>query len=206
MASTFLLNMIKQVKSLAEAGLVYNDNNYDTERYEELRRISLEMMSVISQKEVEVLESFFLPVNDYPTPKVDVRALILNGKREILMVKEQVDGKWTIPGGWSEIGLTASESIIKEVKEETGFIVKPTRLLAVFDKKCHPHPPEAYYLYKIIFYCEIEDGEVAPNFDIQEVGWYALNELPELSTDRIVESQLKLLIDLEEKGGDVYFD
>lgn len=206
MSSTFLLNMIKQVKSLAEAGLVYNVENYDAERYEEMRNIALEMMSVLSQKKVEVLEDFFLPVEDYPTPKVDVRALILNEKKEILMVKEQIDGKWTIPGGWAEIGMTASESIVKEVREEAGFAVRPVRLLAVLDKKCHPHPPEAYYLYKIVFYCEIRDGDFDPNFDIQAVDWFPLNALPELSTDRILESQLQLLCDLMEKENGVYFD
>jgi len=206
MSSTFLLNMIKQVKSIAEAGLVYNAENYDAERYEELRQIALEMMSVLSQKEVEVLEDFFLPVEDYPTPKVDVRGLILNEKKEILMVKEQIDGKWTIPGGWAEIGMTASESIVKEVREETGFAVRPMRLLAVLDKKCHPHPPEAYYLYKMVFYCEIQDGDFDPNFDIQAVDWFPLNALPELSIDRILESQLKLFCDLASKEKAVYFD
>ena len=206
MSSTFLLNMIKQVKSLAEAGLVYNTENYDAERYEELRQIALEMMSVLSQKDVEVFQNFFLPVEDYPTPKVDVRGLILNKKKEILMVKEQIDGKWTIPGGWAEIGMTASESIVKEVREEAGFTVRAVRLLAVLDKKCHPHPPEAYYLYKMVFYCEIQDGDFDPNFDIQAVDWFPLNALPELSTDRILESQLQLLCNLVEKETGVYFD
>ncbi|MGB3774341.1 MAG: NUDIX hydrolase [Leeuwenhoekiella sp.] len=206
MENTFLLNLIKQVKSLAEAGLVFNKENYDAERYEELRKISLEMMSVISQHPVEVFDNFYMPVNDYPTPKVDVRAFILNEKKEVLMVKENVDGKWTIPGGWAEIGLTPSESIIKEVREETGFIVNTSRILAIFDKKCHPHPPDTHYLYKIVFYCEIQSGEVDPNFDIQGVDWFSLHKLPELSTDRILESQLQLLCNLAEKGGDVYFD
>ncbi|HEA30603.1 MAG TPA: NUDIX domain-containing protein [Leeuwenhoekiella sp.] len=206
MSTTFLLNMIKQVKSLAEAGLVYNSENYDAERYEELRRIALEMMSVLSQQPVETLDDFFLPVNDYPTPKVDVRALILNEKKEILMVKEQIDGKWTIPGGWAEIGLTPAESIVKEVREEAGFSVRPVRLLAVLDKKCHPHPPEAHYLYKMIFYCEIQKGTIDPNFDIQGVDWFPLDSLPELSTDRILESQLQLLCDLASKEKAVYFD
>ena len=185
-----LLNMIKHVKSLAEAGLVYNNKNYDAERYEELRSIALEMMSVLSQTAVEALDDFFLPVEDYPTPKVDVRALILNEKREILMVKEQVDGRWTIPGGWAEIGLTPTESIVKEVREEAGFAVRPLRLLAVIDKKCHPHPPEVHYIYKLIFHCEIQDGNINPNFDIQGVDWFSLNALPELSKDRILEKSV----------------
>ena len=42
---------------------------------------------------------------------------------------------------------TLSEAAVKEVKEETGPDVKPDKLLAILDKRCHPHPPEADYVY-----------------------------------------------------------
>ena len=80
--SANLLNQIKKIKSLAEAGLVYNQENYDAERYEELRAISLEMMSILTDVKVEQLQDFFVPETDYPTPKVDVRGLILNENKQ----------------------------------------------------------------------------------------------------------------------------
>jgi ADP-ribose pyrophosphatase YjhB (NUDIX family) len=51
------------------------------------------------------------------------------------------DGKWSLPGGWADVGYTPKEVIIKEFKEETGIDIIPERLLAVFDKRKHPHPP-----------------------------------------------------------------
>ena len=114
------LNLIKRIKSLADAGLVYSENKYDEERYTELREISLELLSDISSQEIESLRSFIKPEKDYPTPKVDIRAFALNELKQILLVKESYDGKWALPGGWGDIGYTPSEVAIKEIKEETG--------------------------------------------------------------------------------------
>ena len=197
--SANLLNQIKKIKSLAEAGLVFNKENYDAERYEELRAISLEMMSILADVKVEQLSDFFLPEADYPTPKVDVRGLIINEKSEVLLVKETVDGKWTLPGGWADIGLTPKENVLKEIEEETGFKAEVKRLLAVLDKREYPHPPQTHYVYKLCFLCEITEGSFDPNFDIGEVDWFDINNLPELSPDRILKEQLQTLYDLAQK-------
>ena len=86
-----LLNAVKQIKALAEAGLVYNSQNYDAERYEEMRTVSLEMMSILSNLSVKQFTDFYLPEIDYPTAKVDVRALITNDHNQVLLVKETLD-------------------------------------------------------------------------------------------------------------------
>ncbi|PHR96403.1 MAG: ADP-ribose pyrophosphatase [Leeuwenhoekiella sp.] len=204
--SANLLNQINKIKSLAEAGLVFNKENYDAERYEELRAISLEMMSILADVKVEQLSNFFLPETDYPTPKVDVRGLILNEKNEVLLVKETVDGKWTLPGGWADIGLTPKENVLKEIEEETGFKAEVRRLLAVLDKREYPHPPQTHYVYKLCFLCEITEGSFDPNFDIGEVNWFDINNLPELSRDRILKEQLLNLVTIAEQDKIVYFD
>lgn len=201
-----LLNSVKKIKSLAEAGLVYNQENYDAERYEELRAISLEMMSVLSDLPVEQFQNFFMPEADYPTPKVDVRGLILNDSGKILLVKETIDNKWTLPGGWADIGITPKENILKEIEEETGFKAEVKRLLAVIDKRNYPHPPQSHYVYKLCFLCEIIEGGISPNFDIGEVGWFDLNDLPKLSVDRILEEQLVNLYEIATSDKEVHLD
>ncbi|MEP5430172.1 MAG: NUDIX hydrolase N-terminal domain-containing protein, partial [Flavobacteriaceae bacterium] len=95
------LNLIKRIKAISETGLVYTTDAYSRERYEEIKHISLKLMAYMADSPMEVLQDFFMPVKDYPTPKVDVRGFVLNDKNEILMAKESVDGKWTIPGGWA---------------------------------------------------------------------------------------------------------
>ena len=200
------LTHFKRLKALADTGLVYAKEPYDLERYEEIKEISLQLMADLTETPIEKVKSFYGPQEDYPTPKVDVRGLVFNAEKEVLLVKEKIDGKWTIPGGWADVGYTASEVAVKEVKEETGLDIKVDRLLAVYDKKCHPHPPQAYYVYKIVFLGVVTGGVVAEAHDILDVGFFRMDQLPELSEDRILESQLTELVELVGTEGKVIFD
>lgn len=190
------LNTFKKIKALAETGLVYAQNGYEIERNQELVDLSKELMAAIANKPVEAFDTYYLPPKEYPTPKVDVRALILNERNEILMAKEKMDGRWSIPGGWADIGHSPSEVVVKEVEEETGLAAKVNRLLAIYDKRCHPHPPQPWYVYKIMFLCEVTGGELRGSFDIEAADWFAIDSLPPLSEDRILASQIQELFHL----------
>lgn len=190
------LNTIKRIKALAETGLVYAQNGYEIERNQELIDLSKELMAAIVNQPIETIDRFYLPPKEYPTPKVDVRGFILNEKDEILMAKEVMDGKWTIPGGWADIGFTPAEIAVKEVEEETGIQSEVVRLLAVYDKRCHNHPASPFYVYKIVFLCRMTGGELRGAFDIEDSGWFKLDSLPVLSEDRIVQSQMEELFQL----------
>lgn len=187
------LNVIKKIKALSETGLVYAQNGYEIERNQELINLSKELMASMAKQPIKKLDSFYMPPIDYPTPKVDVRGFILNERGEVLMAKEKVDGGWTIPGGWADVGYTPAEIAVKEVEEETGIIVEAVRLLAVYDKRCHAHPPSPLYVYKLVFLCRMKGGELRGNFDIEDAGWFKIDELPSLSEDRIVKSQIEEL-------------
>ena len=188
-----LLEIAKQLKALSETGLVYQDNPFDRERYSQIRGLSLKIMANLTGDNVESVGSFFADVKDYPTPKVDVRGFVLNERGEILMVRESIDGKWTIPGGWADIGFTPSQMVVKEVREESGIEVSVERLLAVYDKSCHLHPPSPWYIYKMVFLCRVTGGDLNPGFDILDAGWFNVKELPELSTERIMAEQIEEL-------------
>jgi hypothetical protein len=53
------LELIKRLKALADTGLVYAQDDYDRERYEELREISLKLLSHVSKQQLSVLNDFF---------------------------------------------------------------------------------------------------------------------------------------------------
>lgn len=201
------LELIKRIKSLSDTGLIYAQNEYEKERYEELRSISLKLLGIVSNESFSALNDFFMPNKDYPTPKVDIRGLALNKAKEILLVKEKLDGKWSLPGGWGDIGFSPSEVIKKEILEETGLSSRVLRLLAIYDKKCHPHPPQPFYVYKLVFLCEILHGEINTSFDIEEACYFNIKSLPELSEDRILKSQIKQIYQKTVNGDQtVYFD
>jgi len=207
MVNTAFLNEIKRLTALADTGLLYCKNEYDKERYLELREISFRLLNEFGGLPLEDLKFTFPMVKDYPTAKVDIRGLAVSDDQKILLVKESIDGKWSLPGGWADVGHSPKETIVKEFKEETGLDVVPERLLAVFDKKMHPHPPQPFYVYKMVFYCKQISTQITKGFDVLDVNYFALDDLPELSEDRILESQIKIAASKIFAGEvDVYVD
>ena len=189
-----LLDQIKRLKALADTGLLYCTNDYDRERYTELHEISIDLMSQISGNTTGTLNAMFAPVTEYPTVKTDVRALVLSpDKKQVLLARETADGKWSLPGGWADVGQTPREVAIKEVKEETGIDVVPKALLAVFDKRMHPHPPQPFYVYKMVILCEAKSTQLTKGFDVLDAQYFGIDALPELSEDRILKSQIDLV-------------
>jgi ADP-ribose pyrophosphatase YjhB (NUDIX family) len=202
-----ILDDIKRLKSLADIGRLYCKDEYDKERYLELQQISWSLLSELSETSLEDVKHIFPPATDYPTAKVDIRGLMISADKKVLLVKESADGKWSLPGGWADIGYSPKETIVKEFKEETGLDIIPERLLAVFDKKMHAHPPQPFYVFKMVFYCKPVTTEICKGFDVLDVQYFAIDDLPELSQDRILESQIGLLATkVFENDHEVYVD
>jgi ADP-ribose pyrophosphatase YjhB (NUDIX family) len=188
-----LATLAKRIRSIAEVGLLYSTDEYNKDRYTELRQISTELFSQLSGETTTTIDNFFRKNEDYPTVKVDIRGILLDNDKKVLLVKEQADNKWSLPGGWADIGYSAKEVIAKEFKEETGLEVIPKKLLAVFDKKMHPHPVQPFYTYKMVFYCEALSTTLIKGFDVNDVAYFSLDNLPPLSEDRILKSQIDML-------------
>lgn len=187
-------DFLKRVQALAKTGIIYSDNPYDLDRYTEINKLCLEMLANISNYSIGKIENLLMDDMTYPTPKVDVRGVVFKDNK-ILMVQEEIDSCWSIPGGWADIGFTASETAEKEVFEESGYITKTKKLIAVFDKKNHSHPPSVYSIYKIFILCEITGGEQKNGYETKNVAFFGLNELPELSLPRITEGQIKIMFE-----------
>ncbi len=188
-----LIEIAKRMRSLAQNGIVYSQNPYDTERYEELIILSDTMASLLTGATIRQIETCYAPAKDYVTPKVDVRAVVFNEQGKLLMAQELSDGCWTPPGGWADVGYTPTEVAVKETKEETGLDVEPVRLLAVLDKRQHPHPAEPYYIYKIFILCRQTGGVLTTAHDITGCAFFGKNELPRLSMNRITPDQLEMI-------------
>jgi ADP-ribose pyrophosphatase YjhB (NUDIX family) len=192
--SPYWLEVANKLQSLAQAGLTYSKNEYDIDRYEQLRALSVEIISKHSEVDESVLKNVFAAQNGYPTPKVDVRAVIFR-EGKILLVKEKIDGKWSIPGGWADIGLSPFEIAKKEVREESGISVIPIRLLAVHDKLKHSHPPDVFHAYKLFILCFEKGGSLAPGMETLDARFFGPDELPQLSIERITEEQISLMFE-----------
>jgi ADP-ribose pyrophosphatase YjhB (NUDIX family) len=202
-----LFEEIKKLKAIADIGLLYSKNDYDKERYHEIQQIAYRLLSESTGYGMETLHASFPTAVDYPTAKVDIRGLVLSDRKEILLARESADGRWSLPGGWADVGSSPRETVIKEVKEETGLDVVAKTLLAVFDKRFHAHPPQPFYVYKIVFLCEPTTFILTKGFDVLDVKYFAIDNLPELSEDRILKSQIELVYQKALHADDkAYFD
>lgn len=203
----FFFEKIKRIQALAEIGLEYSEIPYDIERYKELHEISLQLLNQLTDVPVNKITPVIHEKNGYKTPKVDVRAVIFNNKNQILLVKELVDEKWSMPGGWCDISYSPSEVAEKESFEEAGIKVKAKRLLAIMDKQKQNMPPTFEYVYKIFLLCEKLNENISTGSETSEVKWFNEFELPELSAPRNNEKQIKMMFEfLRGERNEAYFD
>jgi ADP-ribose pyrophosphatase YjhB (NUDIX family) len=190
------LNIAKRLEAIAQAGLTFTSNDYDLERYREIQEIGHRIFHQYSQTPVEVIHDLFSRDHGYPTPKVDIRGVIFRDEK-ILMVQEKLDGLWALPGGWADIGFTPREVAVKEVREEAGLEVVPERLLAVFDKKCHSHPPSPVHVYKLFILCKETGGRLHAGMETLDAKFFRKDDLPDLSIDRNTAEQLNMMFELK---------
>ncbi len=206
MKRTFF-EQIKRIHALSEIGLEFSTIPYDRERYAEIQEICLEMLEQLTDIPVEVMRPVIQEKNGYKTPKVDVRAVVFNWEGQILLVREKVDGCWSLPGGWADVGYTPRQIAEKECFEEAGLKVKATRLLAVMDKTAQQMPPEFEYVYKLFIWCNPENTQIAVGSETSEVGWFGEFQIPELSKPRNLESQVRMMFEyLRGERAEVYLD
>ncbi|HZL08960.1 MAG TPA: NUDIX hydrolase [Prolixibacteraceae bacterium] len=202
-----LFERLKRIQSLSEIGLEYSSINYDKERYNEIQEICMEMLEQLTDVPIAKIQAVIQEKNGYKTPKVDVRAVVFNPKDQILMVQEKVDGCWSLPGGWADVGYTPRQIAEKECFEEAGLTVKAGRLLAVMDKTAQRMPPEFEYVYKFFIRCEPISDRIAIGDETTDVCWFNENELPELSKPRNLKSQIQLMFEyFRDEKKEVFLD
>ncbi len=189
------LSIAKKINSIAQSGLAFTKDKYDRERYSELLDLSIQILQNITKIEASKLEFIFNRDIGYQTPKVGVRAVVFR-EDEILLVREKMDNKWCIPGGYADVGMTPSETVITEVKEESGLDVSPIRILGLIDYNKHQRRPFPFDIYQLFMECEIVGGEAKPGLETSEVGFFKIDDLPELSERRVTKMQILQMFDL----------
>lgn len=187
-----------RIQSIAQAGLCYGENQYDQERYRELRQIAAEMLSLKTDLPVEKVYDLFCNETGYQTPKVDTRAAVFqNGK--ILLVHEN-NGTWSLPGGWCDVDQSVSSNTQKEVAEEAGLTVTPERIIAIQDWRKHNVVNFAYGVVKVFVLCKYDGiGEFSENIETTETGFFGKDELPDnLAAEKCTSDQIRMCFEAYE--------
>lgn len=184
------LEWAKELQFIAQNGLSYTEGVFDKERYERIREISAEIMSLYSDFPIEKVKDLFCNETGYQTPKIVTRAVIFKDDK-ILLVKEN-DGMWSLPGGWVDINQTIKSNIEKEVLEEAGLNVNALKIIAVQDGNKRNKPVCAYSVCKFFVLCEVVNGKFKPNNETVESGYFSVGELPFLSEERTTKEQIEM--------------
>lgn len=200
MNNTFLkepwLKWAIEIQSIAQCGLTYTKDVYDKERYEQLRNIAAEMLSYKTEIPVNKIKNLFCNEEGYQTPKLDTRAAIFKDGK-ILLVHEK-SGTWSLPGGWADVLESIESNTIKEVKEEAGLDVIAKKIIAIQDRNKHNTPLYPYGLCKVFVQCDLIGGEFIENIETTEIGYFSLDNLPNLSNEKSNFEQIEMCFKAKE--------
>ena len=189
--NTKWLEWATRLQSIAQSGLTFGENQYDLDRYQQIRDLSVEIMHEYTDVKHEKIINLFASETGYQTPKVDIRAAVFEDDK-ILMVKEKIDGKWSLPGGWADVNTSVSESVVRECQEEAGAEVKPRRVIAIHHANKQNNFVYPYTIYKIIVECDLIKYCFEENSETLGSGFFSSDNLPELSVERNNPDQINL--------------
>jgi len=112
----------------------------------------------------------------YENP-VPAAAVVVQRPGEILLCRRTIEpyaGSWTLPAGYQEVDESIETTAVREVREETGLVVRLTGLLDVLTTDDDPRKPAILVVYE----AEEVEGELLPGSDADEVAFHALDALP----------------------------
>jgi ADP-ribose pyrophosphatase YjhB (NUDIX family) len=178
------LRRVRALQSIAQEGLAYTRDPFDAVRFTRLKELTAEIADALSDGEPAPLRLAVEQSEGYLTPKLDVRAAVFDDRGRVLLVQEHIDGRWSLPGGWADVGEGLAAGAVREVLEETGYVVEYERLLGIYDRERWGHPPASWYTLKAVVGCRLLGGEATTSMETDAVEWFARADVPELSTGR----------------------
>jgi ADP-ribose pyrophosphatase YjhB (NUDIX family) len=114
---------------------------------------------------------------------ISVSAAIFDETGRLLLMHRADNDHWTIPGGNVEIGESVTQALLREVREETGLDVSVGPLVgvysdpAVYQIASYPNGALVHYV-NLCFRCTPLSGALTGSDEGQELGYFALDQLP----------------------------
>ena len=180
----------ESLAAIARTGLAFTQNLYERERYEEVLHVAADIKAAFEESTElrrerghfvqEWMDNIGEGIPGYVTPKVAIGAIVGNDAGEILLVKRAPSGVWLYPTGWADVGYSAAEVAVKEVREETGIEAEPVQLLGVVDGMRMGF--SKFGMYMLLFHCRATGGELNPHpLETDGCGWFAKDQLPQVT-------------------------
>ena len=169
-----------ELRSIADLGLHFSQNDYDKDRYGRVRSLSARLVAAIEGRAVaDVMREYREPMV-HATPFVAAEAAVFREGR-ILLIRREDNGLWAMPGGATEVGETWAESVERELREETGVQGTATGLLGVFDSRLWRSRAKQQ-IYVAVWLVELDEQQIpVAGPETTGVGFFAEDALPDLS-------------------------
>jgi ADP-ribose pyrophosphatase YjhB (NUDIX family) len=189
-----ILEWARKVQAIAQNGLAFTHDSFDRERFEQLQQLVTHILTTELDISPGQVQALWQGDEGYATPKIDVRGGVFD-QNKVLLVRERSDGKWTLPGGWVDVGDGPAFAVEREIREESGYLAKAVKLAAVLDRSNpkHGHPPSILHIYKLFFLCELTGGTATLSNETDGVEFFPVDQLPPLSSGRATQSQIERL-------------
>jgi ADP-ribose pyrophosphatase YjhB (NUDIX family) len=171
-----IFSLLDEIQTIARNGLNFTSGAYDRERYERLMDLATQTYSELLAVPSAEIRARFLREMGYITPKVGADAAIFNPDGEILLM-ERADGSgWCLPCGWVEPNEKPVETVVREVREETGLEVEVKQLVGVFTRmpsaQNGPHTMVA-----VVHLCEVVGGELTLSHEGSALRYWPIDEM-----------------------------
>ena len=170
------LEWAKELQFLSQCALAYCKDRYDIERFERIRDISAEMAASVADLPFETVKGLFCADTGYQTAKLDTRAAVVRDGK--LLLVQEANGRWALPGGWVDYDQTVRENAVKEALEEAGMAVKPLRLIALQDHNRRNTRQFPFNICSVFVLCEYLSGAFRPNIETIACGFFGPDEIP----------------------------
>jgi len=170
-----ILNLLEEIRSIAQTGLNFTKDEYDIKRYKRLLNLASQSYSDLSGIDKNTIYNNFLNDIAYATPKVGVEGVVFSNDK-LLLVRRTDNYKWCLPCGWCEINESPQQSVEREIFEETGLNVEIISIIDVLHVLAGEYnQPHTYY--QIMYHCEQISGTLTPSDETSDVGFFKIEEI-----------------------------
>jgi len=128
---------------------------------------------------------------------VGAGAIIFNKEGKIFLAKRGAEARnethrWEFPGGGVEFGETLENALVREIREEFGFVVDVVQLLDVVN---HILPEEKQHWVSPTYLCRYKNGKpsIKEPLKCEEIGWFNIDAIPSKDLSRASQKSLQSL-------------
>jgi ADP-ribose pyrophosphatase YjhB (NUDIX family) len=121
-------------------------------------------------------------------------AVVVDAEGRILLQRRSDSGNWALPGGAMDIGETFAQSVVREVKEETGFDVRIERIIGIYSDPGHVFAygdGEVRQEFNICLACTIVGGELSVSSESTDVRFFRLDDVQSLTMHESIRKRIE---------------